>query len=82
MKLVELTEYLVKNLVKEPDLVSVKEFDEDEADTITIQVLVGKGDMGRVVGHRGNIANAVRTIVQAASYVDQNKRVIINIDEF
>ena len=30
MELVELTEYLVKSLVKEPDMVSVKQFDEEE----------------------------------------------------
>ena len=30
MSLVELTEFIVKNLVSDPDSVSVKEFEEDE----------------------------------------------------
>lgn len=81
MKLIELTEYLVKNLVRDPEMVSVKQF-EDEEDVINIQVLVSEDDMGRVVGRRGTTANSIRTLVQAASYLDENKRIKINIDSF
>lgn len=81
MKLIELTEYLVKNLVRDPEMVSVKQF-EDEEDVINIQVLVSEDDMGRVVGRKGRTANSIRTIIQAASYLDENKRVQINIDSF
>lgn len=81
MKIIELTEYLVKNLVRDPEMVSVKQFD-DEDGIINIQVLVSEEDMGRVVGRRGATANSIRTIVQAASYVDDNKKVKINIDSF
>ena len=48
MDLVKLTEQLVKNLVKEPDMVSVKQFD-DIDDVIVIQVLVNSSDMGLVI---------------------------------
>lgn len=83
MNLVELTEFLVKNLVKEPDMVSVKQFSEEENENeITIQVLVSAEDMGAIIGRKGNIANSIRTIVQAASYISENKKVIINIDSF
>lgn len=81
MKMVELTEFLVKNLVKDPDMVSVKEF-ESEDDTITIQVLVSEEDIGAVIGKGGNIANSIRTIVQAAAYTNNLKKVKINIDSF
>lgn len=81
MDLVQLTEYLVKNIVKQPDMVSVKQFDVEE-EQITIQVLVDSSDMGAVIGRGGNIANSIRTIVQAASYVNGNKRVRVNIDSF
>lgn len=81
MDLVELTEFLIKNLVKEPDMVSVKQF-EDEEDMIVIQVLVNDSDMGAVIGRGGNIANAIRTIVQASAYANNLKRVKINIDSF
>ncbi|MDD2434776.1 MAG: KH domain-containing protein [Bacilli bacterium] len=81
MNLVELTEFLIKSLVKDPDMVSVKQF-EDEDDMIIIQVLVDNSDMGAVIGRGGNIANSIRTIIQASAYVNGNKRVKINIDSF
>lgn len=80
MKLAELTEFLVKSVVKEPDMVSVKAFDDEEK--ITIEVLVSKEDMGRAIGKKGMIANAIRTIVQASSFLNHEKRVHINIDTF
>ncbi len=81
MDLVALTEYLVKSIATEPDMVSVKQFD-DEEDSITIQVVVGEKDMGIVIGKGGATANAIRTLVQAAAYVNQLGHVKINIDTF
>lgn len=82
MSLVELTEFIVKSLVLNQDNVSVKEFESDEEDTVLIQVLVDHEDMGRVIGKGGKLANAVRTLVQASSYIKDNKKVRINIDSF
>lgn len=81
MELVELTEYLVKSVAKNKEAVSVKLFD-DTDDTIIIQVLVDDSDMGSVIGRGGNIATSIRTIVQAASYLKDNKLVRISIDAF
>lgn len=81
MNLVELTEYLVKSLVKDSDSVSVKEFETDD-DSVLIQVLVDSSVIGSVIGKGGKIANSIRTIVQASSYLNGNKRVKINIDSF
>ena len=81
MSLVALTEQLVKSVVKEPDMVAVKQFT-DEDGTLMIEVLVNEEDMGTVIGRGGNIANAIRTIVQAASYAHDNQKVRINIDSF
>ena len=82
MSLIELTESLVKSLVVNEDMVSVKEFETDEEDTILIQVMVDSNDMGRVIGKSGKIANAIRTLIQASSYLKDNKRIKINIDSF
>lgn len=82
MNLVELTEFIVKSLVVNTEEVSVKEFESDEENTILIQVLVSEDDMGRVIGKGGKIANAVRTLVQASSYIQENKKIKINIDSF
>lgn len=82
MNLVLLTETIVKSLATNKDMVSVKEFETDEENTILIQVMVSSDDMGRVIGKAGKIANALRTLVQASSYLDANKRVRINVDSF
>lgn len=80
MNIVEFTEFLVKSLVKEPDMVSVKQFD-DEEDVTVIQVLVDNNDMGAVIGRSGNIAKAIRTLVQASAHT-VGKKVKIDIDSF
>ncbi len=81
MNFVELTSYLVKSLVSDPEMVSVKQFD-DEDDFVTIQVFVSEQDMPIVIGKRGNIANSIRTIVQASASIHHQKKVKINIDSF
>ena len=82
MNLVEMTEYLVKQVVANPDQVTVKEFpSEDEKEEI-IEVLVDESDLGRVIGRSGKTAQAIRVLVQAASYLQDNKRIKINIENF
>lgn len=78
MKLDELTEFLVKSVVKDPESVSVKGFETDEG--FLVEVLVSEADMGSVIGRGGMIANSIRTIVQASAYANGLDRVKINID--
>ncbi len=78
MNLVELTEFIVKNLVTDPESVSVKQMEDDEY--TLIEVIVSNEDMGCVIGRQGKIANAIRTIIQASSYANNEKKVKINID--
>ncbi len=82
MNLVEMTEYLVKQLCKNPDGVTVKEFPSENEKEIIIEVLVDNDDLGRVIGKDGRNANAIRTLVQASSYLQDNKYVKINIENF
>lgn len=82
MSLVEMTEYLVKNLVTNKDEVTVKEFPSEKENEIIIEVLVNETDIGKVIGRNGKIANSIRTLVQASSYLQDNKRVKINIENF
>ncbi len=77
MSLVELTEMIIKSLIKDPETVSVKQFDTEEE--IVIEVVVPEEEMGSVIGREGKIANSIRTVVQASSYLKDNKRVKINI---
>ena len=76
MDLVDLTKYLVMNLVKDTDSVSVTLSDGDEK---VIEVLVAEDDIGAVIGRGGKIANSIRNIVQASAYINNLGRVKVNI---
>ena len=67
MDLVALTEYLVKNIVKNPDVVTIS-LDEEEKEKV-ITVKVAEEDMGAVIGRGGKVANSIRNIVQASGSI-------------
>ncbi len=81
MNIVEYTEFLVKSIVKEPDLVKVQTFESDE-ETEIIEIIVHNTDMGAVIGKNGKTASSLRTLIQAYAYLKGMKKVRINIDSF
>jgi predicted RNA-binding protein YlqC (UPF0109 family) len=72
----ELIEFLVKALVEDPGAVVVEEMEEDG--DLIYEVTVAEGDLGRVIGKGGRVANAIRTIAKAAA-VRIDRRVIVDI---
>ena len=82
MNLVTLTETMIKKIVSDPESVSVKEFETEEENTTQIEVLISNDDMGKVIGKSGKIINSIRTIVQASSSLEDNKKVKINVDSY
>jgi predicted RNA-binding protein YlqC (UPF0109 family) len=72
----ELLEFLVKALVEEPEAVVVEELEEDG--DLVYEISVADGDLGRVIGKGGRVANAIRTIAKAAA-VRIDRRVIVDI---
>jgi len=72
----ELLEFLVKSLVEDPTAVVVEELEEDG--DLVYEVTVAEGDLGRVIGKGGRVANAIRTIAKAAA-VRIDRRVIVDI---
>ncbi len=66
---VAVLEYLVKQVVDAPDAVSVSTT-EGRRGGLQLDVRVGDGDMGRVIGKRGRIAQSIRTVVRAAAVKD------------
>ena len=60
--------YVVKALVDDPDAVDI-ELD-DRGRRPVLNVHVGDGDMGRVIGKRGRVAQSIRTVVRAAAARD------------
>lgn len=58
--------FLVKEIVSKPDEVSVA-LVEQGPDDVVAEVRTAKGDLGRVIGRRGRVARAIRTVAQAAA---------------
>lgn len=61
-------EYLVAALVEDEEAVQVDV--DDSKRTLQLEVRVGPDDMGRVIGRRGRVANAIRTLTRAAAARD------------
>ncbi|MGH2522159.1 MAG: KH domain-containing protein [Anaerolineales bacterium] len=58
----ELIEHIVKALVDDPSQVSVTEV--TTGADVLLELRVGPGDMGRVIGRGGKVISAMRTLAQ------------------
>ncbi|MBQ7066632.1 MAG: KH domain-containing protein [Lachnospiraceae bacterium] len=67
----ELVEVIAKALVDNPDEVVVTE--KTEGKTLVVELHVAQADMGKVIGKQGRIAKAIRSVVKAASFGDNQK---------
>ena len=72
----ELLVYLAKALVDDPEQVNVSLVEGERS--IILELRVAPDDMGKVIGKQGRIAQAIRTLVKAASVKD-GKRVMVEI---
>ena len=59
-----LLDYLARQLVDEPDEVRVEEV--EDAGGIVLRLHVAPDDVGKVIGRKGRIARALRTVVRAS----------------
>jgi predicted RNA-binding protein YlqC (UPF0109 family) len=57
-------EYLAKSIVDDPEAVVVEV--EEGRGSVSLRLHVAPSDMGRVIGRRGRVAQALRTVVRAA----------------
>jgi hypothetical protein len=73
----ELLEYLARGLVENPDEVEVTEVQEDDG-TLVLELSVGEGDYGNVIGRGGRTASALRTVIKTAAAKDR-RRVFVDI---
>ncbi len=78
VKMRDLVEYIIKQIVDNPDEVKVQEIKAEKV--ILLEISVAKEDMGKVIGKGGRVANALRTIVGAAA-AKLRKRVMVEILE-
>jgi uncharacterized protein len=65
---ISVLDLLVTSLVDDPDAVRIDPI--EQRGRIRLEVRVGPDDMGRVIGKRGRVANAIRTVVRAAAVRD------------
>lgn len=63
--LVSLTQFMVENVVEDPDAVQV--IPERLGANVHIKVRVPEEEMGRVIGRQGRIARSMRTILMIAA---------------
>ncbi|MEI6496774.1 MAG: KH domain-containing protein [Actinomycetota bacterium] len=65
---VAVLEHIVRSIVDDPSAVQV-----DSAagrSRVRLEVRVGDGDLGRLIGRRGRTAQSIRTVVRAAAVRD------------
>jgi len=72
----ELLAYLARQLVDEPDAVSVEEVERQGA--VVLELRVAKDDIGKVIGRQGRIARALRAVVRASG-ARSHRRVLLEI---
>ncbi len=74
----EFIEFIIKHLVDKPDEVQVNEIVGEQ--TVVFELRVGNGDIGKVIGRRGQTAISLRTLIAAAA-AKQGKRAVLEILE-
>jgi len=72
----DLVHNIVEALVDHPDQIEIDEVKGDL--TSVIELMVNRGDIGKVIGRQGRTAQAIRTILNAAS-AKSRKRVLFEI---
>ena len=74
----ELIEFIVKNLVSNPDYVQVEETEKERETVYTVKI--ADEDFGRIIGRSGKVATAIRTVVRTSAK-KLNKRVFVRFEK-
>jgi predicted RNA-binding protein YlqC (UPF0109 family) len=74
----ELLEYLAKALVDKPESVEVTSVEGEKS--VILQLRVDPEDVGKVIGKRGRIAQALRTLVKASATKEGRNAIVEIID--
>jgi len=73
------TEKLIVGLVKNPEIVKVQDFT-DEDGTLILEIIIHSDDMGSVIGKSGATIKAIRTLVNACAYKQHLSKIKVNVD--
>ena len=74
----ELIEYIAKTLADDPSQVRVDEI--EGSSSVVLELRVAPEDMGRIIGSKGRVANAMRTLLMVLGG-KEGKRVTLEIVE-
>lgn len=64
---------IVKPLCHQPSDLLVKQMESLEENEILIYIYANKEDLGRLIGRKGQMANAIRTMAQVGAKLDKHK---------
>mgnify|MGYP000857861771 CR=1 FL=1 len=76
--LVKITEDLVKLVIKKPEELEIKELSSGDENEVFIKVMVSSEDYDQVI----SVISSIKTLVQAASHTNNDKKVKIEVDKF
>ena len=74
----ELLLYMAKNLVDDPEAVTVNEISDE--DGTVLELHVASADMGKVIGRQGRIAKEIRTIIKTVAQRSGDKVTVEIVD--
>ncbi len=74
----DVLEFVARNIVDEPDGVFIES--SGERGSVTLQLHVAPGDMGKVIGKRGRVAQAIRQVVRATGAREGVRTVVDIVD--
>ncbi|MBQ8211732.1 MAG: KH domain-containing protein [Treponema sp.] len=74
----ELVEFIIKNLVNEPESVEVLETVKERETVYTVKV--SQEDFGKIIGRSGKVATAIRTVVRTSAKKN-NKHVFVKFEK-
>lgn len=74
----EFLEYIVKQLVDDPDSVHISE--EEKDNKVIFKVKVGQPDIGKIIGKQGRTAQSLRVLLSAVA-AKQGKRAILEVED-
>lgn len=67
----EVLKTIISNLVDDKEAVEINQVDGEKS--ITFEVKVAEGDMGKVIGRQGRLAKSIRTIMKAFASKEHKK---------
>ena len=76
MEILNLVKTVVNSIIDEPEKSSITQSETEKG--LLIEVKVAKDDVGKIIGKKGRVASALRTIAKASG-AKLGQRVMINV---